>query len=97
METGYNPYAAGKKGYQHGAPNVGKTKNPGGYARRDNMARMAAINRAKMMPQSSNKGRNEENQGMRNAILRKLKARQKGKPFSDDAKRTTMNVFGGGS
>ena len=77
--SGFNKYAAGSKTYPKGAPNVGKTRSPGGYAKRDNT--IAA--------------RDEKSAGIRSALLRKLKARQKGNHASSAAQTPGKNLFSG--
>ena len=85
--SGFNKYAAGSKSYGSGrsGPNVGKTSSPGGYAKRDN----------KIATASAFADRNQKATGMRNALLRKHKERQKGNYASSAAQTPAKNLFSG--
>ena len=90
--SGFNKYSAGVKTYGGGrsAPNVGKTRSPGGYAERDNKLANTVV-----PDQSRNGGRNNKSVDLRSALLRKLKAQQANNHASSAAQTPARNLFPG--
>lgn len=87
---GFNKYAAGKKQYAKGAPNVGKTSTPEAYNKRSIVAKL----KSNIPIQSNNTLKDNKSVQLRSALLRKMKAQQKNRT-SPQANVPTRNLFSG--